>query len=94
VQPNAEGLPKFIEPSVSMRVLFYNDVISRTRTEYEGLWNSLRMDNLTTELADQHYTLSWINGQKFQALSKLYFGLTVMTVMLAVIIGTVALSRV
>ena len=94
VHVESSSLPALIEPATSMRMLFYADVIARDRTTYERLWNTLRMDNLTTELADQHYSLSWINSQKFAALSRLYFGLTVMTVMLALLIGTIALSRI
>lgn len=92
--PSAQELPSTVEPAISMRVLFYADVLGRDRAAYRDLWERLRTDNLTTELADQHYTLSWINGQKFAALDKLYFGLTVMTVMLAVVIGTIALNKV
>lgn len=92
--PPIAELPSVVEPGVSMRVLFYADVISRERTQFQGLWSGLRMDNLTAELSDQLYALSWINRQKYTALDKLYFGLTVMTVMLAVVIGTVALHRI
>jgi hypothetical protein len=92
--PQLTELPSAVEPGVSMRVLFYADVISRERTQFQQLWAGLRMDNLTTELADQLYQLSWINRQKFTALDKLYFGLTVMTIMLSVIIGTIALHRI
>jgi hypothetical protein len=91
--PPLSELPSVVEPGVSMRVLFYADIISREPSQYRELWTGLRMDNLTTELADQLYALSRINRQKFTALDKLYFGLTVMTVMLAAIIGTVALHR-
>ena len=48
----------------------------------------------TAELTDQLYALSSINRVKFAALDKLYFGLTVMTVMLAILIGTIGLSHV
>ena len=92
--PPTEELPSSIEPGQSMRVLFYADVISRERAAFRGLWDGLRMDNLTTELVDQLYALSWINHQKFTALDRLYFGLTVMTVMLAVLLGTIALHHV
>lgn len=91
--PASNLLPTQIEPSKSMRVLFYADVIARERAEYRELWANLRMDNLTTELSDQLYSLSIINGQKFRALERLYFGLTVMTVLLAVVIGTIALGQ-
>jgi len=90
--PAASTLPGVIEPAKSMRVLFYADVLAREREEYRELWANLRMDNLTTELADQLYTLSMINGQKYAALQRLYFGLTLMTVLLAVVIATIGLG--
>ena len=91
--PPQNMLPSNVESAKSMRVLFYADVVARERDEYKQLWANLRMDNLTTELADQLYTLSIINSQKFRALERLYFGLTVMTVLLAVVIGTIALAQ-
>ena len=94
VKPPASNLlPTQIEPAKSMRILFYADVVARERAEYREIWANLRMDNLTTELSDQLYTLSIINGQKFRALERLYFGLTVMTVLLAIVIGTIALGQ-
>jgi hypothetical protein len=90
--PPSSQLPELVEPEKSMRVLFYADVVARERTRYRELWANLRMDNLTTELADQLYTLSVINGQKYAALQRLYFGLTVMTVLLAVVIATIGLG--
>jgi len=92
--PPLNTLPATIEPGISMRVLFYADIIARPRQDFADLWQGIRMDNLTTELADQLYVLSIINRQKFSALDRLYFGLTVMTVMLAILIGTIALHRV
>jgi hypothetical protein len=88
------SLPNDVEPGASMRVLFYGDVVARDRAAYRELWERLRMDNLTAELADQLYTLSWINQQKFSALTRLYFGLTVLTVLLAALIGTIGLGRI
>lgn len=90
----APALPSAVEPGVSMRVLFYGDVVARDRAAYRALWETMRMDNLTAELADQLYSLSMINEQKFSALRRLYFGLTVMTVMLASVIVTIGLSRI
>jgi hypothetical protein len=91
--PPMSDLPSEIEPGKSMRVLFYADVIARDRETFRNLWNNLRTDNLTTELADQLYALSAINRIKFSALDRLYFGLTVMAVMLSVVIGTIGVSR-
>jgi len=94
IRTPASEVSNMIEPSKSMRVLFYADVLARDRAEYRQLWSALRMDNLTAELADTLYTLSWISGQKYKALDRLYFGLTVMTVMLALLIATIAFHRV
>jgi len=92
--PMSAEMPSVVEPGKSMRVLFYADIISRTREQYRALWDNLRMDNLCTELADQLYVLSLINRQKYTALAKLYFGLGAMTVMLAIVIGTLGLYKV
>ncbi len=91
--PAGNELPTKVEPAIPMRVLFYADVLARDRAAYRELWEHLRTDNLTAELADQHYTLAWINSQKYRALDRLYFGLGVMTLMLAAVIGTVGLSK-
>lgn len=92
--PSLADLPSVVEPGISMRMLFYADIIARSRDQYRELWANLRMDNLCTELSDQLWVLSMINRQKYRALAKLYFGLGVMTVMLAIVIGTLGLSRV
>ncbi len=95
VKPSAaDSLPGVVEPAKSMRVLFYADVLGRDREQYRRLWSSLRMDNLTAELSDTLYTLSWISGEKYKALDRLYFGLTIMTVMLAALIATIAFHRI
>ena len=91
--PPLSELPSVVEPGVSMRVLFYADVIARDRAQYQALWSELRTDNLNTELADQLYTLSVINRQKFAALDRLYVGLTVMTAMLTALVATIGLNR-
>lgn len=91
--PPSHTLPSQVEPARSMRMLFYADVVARERAEYRELWSNLRMDNLTSELADQLYTLSVINSQKFRALERLYFGLTVMTVLLVAVIGTIGFAQ-
>ena len=92
--PALSDLPSVIEPGISMRVLFYADILARTREQYRELWSNLRMDNLCTELADQLYVLSMINRQKFVALQRLYFGLAGMSVMLAIVIGTIGLTKI
>lgn len=90
VQPPAlSELPSTVEPGRSMRVLFHADAVARDRQRYRDIWDNLRMDNLTTELTDQLHTLSTINQHKYGALDRLYFGLSVMTVMLGLFLATV-----
>lgn len=52
---------------------------------------SVLMDNLTTELADQLYTLSMVNQQKYAALDRLYVGVSVMTALFGAILATLGL---
>lgn len=89
--PPLSELPATVTPAHSMRVLFHADAAARERAAYRAIWDQLRMDNLNTELADQLHTLSWINQRKYAALDRLYFGLSVMTVMLAVLLAAIGL---
>ena len=93
VIPSEASLPSLIEPGASMRVLFYGDVVARSRENYRRVWHDLRMDNLQTELADQIYTLATINQRKYEALTRLYTGVAVMTAMLGGIIATIGAYR-
>jgi hypothetical protein len=93
VIPSESSLPSAIEPATSMRVLFYGDVVARSRESYRRVWSELRMDNLQTELADQVYTLATINQRKYEALTRLYTGVAVMTAMLGGIIATIGAYR-
>ena len=86
--PPAHELPSHVTPATSMRVLFHADAAARDRQAYRAIWGEMRMDNLTTELTDQLHTLSLINQRKYAALDRLYFGLSVMTAMLGVILAT------
>lgn len=83
-------LPDTVTPGASMRVLFHADVVRRDRAVYRRLWDELRMDNLTTELADQLHTLSGINYSKYAALARLYRGVSLMTAMLFIALSTIA----
>lgn len=87
--PPAHELPSQVVPGSSMRVLFHADAVARDRQAYREIWSALRMDNLTTELTDQLHTLSLINQRKYAALDRLYFGLSVMTAMLGIILASV-----
>ena len=89
--PPAHELPAVVQPAQSMRVLYHADVAARAKPAYQALWEGLRMDNLTTELVDQLYALSWVNQRKYAALDRLYAGLNLLTVLLGGILATLGL---
>jgi hypothetical protein len=82
--------PTVVQPGASMRMLFHGDIVRRPRAEYRRVWDELRMDNLTTELADQLHILSGINQDKYAALARLYRGVSVMTGLLTVTLVSIA----
>lgn len=94
MRPSAgASLPSVIEPGRSMRMLFHPDVVGRSTAEYRALWDQLRMDNLTTELADSLHALAHITQKKYEALDRLYVGLSVMAGMLALFLATVGFAQ-
>jgi hypothetical protein len=91
--PPGISLPSVVEPGTSMRVLFHADVVARSTAEYRTLWDNLRMDNLTTELADSLHILARITQEKYEALDRLYVGLSIMAGMLALFLATVGIAQ-
>lgn len=87
---SGDRLPDTIVPGASMRLLFHADIVRRDRATYRRLWEELRMDNLIAELAEQMHTLGSINAMKYAALTRLYRGVSLMTVMLLVTLATIA----
>ncbi|MDX2183725.1 MAG: hypothetical protein SFW08_07070 [Gemmatimonadaceae bacterium] len=87
------ALPTAIEPGVSMRVLFHSDIASRTRDDNRAMWDGLRLDNVTTELADQLHMVSRINVLKYRALGRLYTGVGLMTALLTTALLTEGARR-
>lgn len=83
-------VPAEVVPGASMRVIFHSDIARRTREEYRDLWNSLRLDNLVAELADEVHMVATINVTKYVALGQLYQGLVVMTSMVLAMLVTIA----
>ena len=88
-----DTLPSSVEPGTSMRVLFYSDIVRRDRAAYRRIWEDLRQDNLNVELAEQMHTIAGINQSKFVALARLYAGVRVMAIMLAITLATIAASH-
>jgi len=73
------------------------DVASAAETEleeYERAWRELRFDELTGGLAAQAHALARCNRDKFTALHRLYLGLRVMAVLVALLVAVAALAAV
>jgi hypothetical protein len=89
-----QELPTEIRPAASMRVLFHTDIAARSREDNRAMWDSLRLDNVTTELADQLHMVSRINVLKYRALGRLYTGVGLMTALLTAALLTEGARRV
>jgi uncharacterized protein YjiK len=74
---------------------FYADVLRQPLPEYVKAWNDVRMSQLTDEVAMQLYVVSKINRAKYNAVTRLYQGLqivTMLTVTLVVVAGYYAVT--
>jgi uncharacterized protein YjiK len=69
-----------------MGLRFYDDMLSRDTTQYRQAWQDVTMSQLTGELAVQAHSLAAINRPKYVALSRLYSGLKLMTLVSAVML--------
>lgn len=87
------ALPETIVPGQSMRVLFHTDIAARSRDANHALWETLRLDNVTAELADQLHMVSRINVLKYRALGRLYTGVGLMTGLLTAALLTEGARR-
>jgi uncharacterized protein YjiK len=66
---------------------FYEDILSRDLEAYRRAWRELRIGQLNAEMAVQAHALAQINKAKYAALSRLYFGLQLMTVMAVLLLA-------
>jgi hypothetical protein len=76
----------------SLGLRFYADILTRDEDAYRSAWREVRIGQLNAEVATQTHILARINRAKYRALSRLYVGLQIMTVLTAVLIGTIAMS--
>jgi hypothetical protein len=68
-------------------VRFFDGILRRDEEEYRTTWNSVRVDQLSEEIAEQVHILSRINREKYTALYKLYLGLQVLTLLTGGLVG-------
>ena len=83
-QPGTPG----VSDIVGLR--FFADVLRHPLPDYAKAWDEVRMSQLTNEVASQLYVVSKINRAKYAAVTRLYQGLqivTMLTVLLVVVAG-------
>jgi hypothetical protein len=67
-------------------VLYYEDILTRSATEYWAEWQHVRLAQLNAELAVQVHSLAQKNRAKHLAVRRLYSGLRAMALMLAAVL--------
>ncbi|MCU0623786.1 MAG: hypothetical protein MUF53_07965 [Gemmatimonadaceae bacterium] len=78
--------PGEVPPGASAAVRYNQAIVARSLEAYQTAWQSLRIENLNTELAAQVHVVAGINVRKYTVLSRLYRGLTLMTALVAVLL--------
>lgn len=73
-------------------VRFFEGILRRNEEEYREIWSSVRVDQLSEEIAEQVHILSRINREKYTALYRLYLGLQVLTLLTGGLIGLAQLG--
>jgi hypothetical protein len=68
-------------------VRFFEGILRRDEEDYRKTWSSVRVDQLSEEIAEQVHILSRINREKYTALYKLYLGLQVLTLLTGGLVG-------
>jgi len=72
---------------------FFAGILKRNEEEYRKTWSTVRVDQLSDEIAEQVHTLSRINRDKYRALYRLYLGLQILTVLTGGLIGLFEFGR-
>jgi len=68
-------------------VRFFEGILRRDEEDYRKTWSTVRVDQLSEEIAEQVHILSRINREKYTALYKLYLGLQVLTLLTGGLVG-------
>ncbi|MDX2184237.1 MAG: DUF5706 domain-containing protein [Gemmatimonadaceae bacterium] len=82
--------PGPVRPGESAQVRYYQAIVARSAAKYAAAWQELRLDNLNAELASQVHVIAGINVKKYEALSRLYGGLKLMTILVALLLVDLA----
>lgn len=94
LRPRGGSMPSVgpLAPGEPANLRFYRAVRARTLSEYQRLWEEVRIDQLNAELAAQMHVVAGIAIEKYAALTRLYAGLKLMTGLVAVILLDLALA--
>lgn len=65
---------------------YYEDIILRNAEDHWSAWRNVRIGQLNAELAVQIHSLALVNKSKYAAVQRLYSGLRLMTVIVAVVV--------
>lgn len=79
-------------PGQSGNVRFYRAIRARPLSEYQRVWDELRIHQVNAELVGQMHVVAGIAIEKYAALTRLYAGLKLMTGLVAVILLDLALA--
>jgi len=71
-------------------VRYFEDVVERDAEAHYRAWEEVRLSQLNAELAVQGHSLSLKNKAKHDALRRLYAGLRVMTLLVALLLSALA----
>lgn len=67
-------------------VRYYEDIILRSAETHWAAWQNVRIGQLNAELALQIHSLALVNKSKYAAVQRLYGGLRLLTVIVAIVI--------
>ena len=70
-------------------VRYYEDIILRSAESHWIAWRNVRIGQLNAELAVQVHSLALVNKSKYRAVQRLYGGLRVMTVIVAIVVSLI-----
>ena len=85
-RPRLQGPKEEDLEDCSIGVRYYEDIIGRDAESYRKAWREIRIGQLNAELAGQVHSLALKNRAKYEALKRLFAGLRLMTLLVAILL--------
>jgi hypothetical protein len=85
-RPRLQGPKEEDLEDCSIGVRYYEDIIGRNAESYWKAWREIRIGQLNAELASQVHSLAFKNRAKYEALKRLYAGLRLMALLVAILL--------